>query len=789
MSRKLLLLIAVIFVSAGMAAQSGTKISGKIYSKKDKKVLAGANILLVETNQGTTSDENGYYEFENLKQGKYEIKVKYLGYYDVSKKVTLTGREDVNVDIYMEVNIKELIGVEIRDDRIDIPAYSKVVIKKEDLDLEPVRDMGDFLRTIPNVSAVRKGGANLDPVVRGFKFDQLNIQLDNGVAMEGGCPNRMDPTSAHIEAADIEAIEVLKGPFALRYGPVMGGVVNMLTINPRPFDDFQIHVKGNMGYESNWNGMRQHITVLGGGKHVFFAFSGNNAQYGNYEDGDGNMVKSSFRKLGYTGKLGFSPAKNHIITFGYSEFYARDVMFPALPMDERADNTKLYTLDYKGEDISKTVSTLVFKAYMSDVDHTMDNNQRSFGDTVSSIANILARRIGYRMEAGLNVKDGHLFVGTDFYHIDKDGDRDKHMIGQYPKPNGMIPLKHEDLWNKALITNFGFFAEYKRLFGNKWEAVAALRYDYNTAESDSISLLNMKGVDLIGTPADSTHSSFSNISFSIGVTRKLSDKFSIGASFGRGVRSPGMIERFIISLPVGFDNYEYLGNPLLKPEANNEFDLVLKYRDKKIGSFELTGFYSIVTDYISGVYVPKSVQKPLTAQVLGVKKFDNIGTATLSGFEFGYASPAHYNWILTATAAYTMGSIDEVLVYEFDNTGNAVSSEVVKNDPLAEIPPLDFKLNFGYKLWYGKIIPKIGYRFVAEQSRVSRANTEPVSPSFSLLNFSVLYHHNDYLDVSAGVNNMLDVTYREHLNRRVIGTDYRIPEPGRIFYVNLIFNI
>lgn len=787
MNKKSLICIIALLLSFGVYSQGSAKITGHILDAKTQKALYSANIFLVETEQGSSSNEKGYFEFNNLKAGTYTIKVKFLGYIDAKQLVSVSAGETKNITIELNIDITQLLGVEIRDDRIDNHPYSKTVIKKATLQQEPVRDIGDFLRSIPNIGAVRKGGANLDPVIRGFKFDQLNIQLDNGQSMEGGCPNRMDPTSSHIEADDIEAIEVFKGPYALRYGPTMGGAVNILTINPRPFDKFQVHVKGNMGYESNWNGQRQHITVLGGGQKVFFAITGNNALYGNYSDGDGNMVRSDFRKMGYTGKLGFSPAKDHIVTLTYSEFFARDVAFPALSMDERIDNTKLYSLDYKAKNVSKTISTLEFKAYYSDVDHTMDNNERSFGDTVSAIANILAKKMGYRFEAGLNVAKGHLFVGTDFYQINKDGHRDKIMIGQNPKPDGSIPVKIEKLWNNASITNFGFFTEYKRNIGSL-EMVGALRYDYNTAQSDSISLMNMKGVDLLGTPADSTKSKFSNFSFSIGATQDLSENLSVGASIGRGVRSGGMIERFIISLPVGFDNYEYIGNPNLNPEANNEIDLVIKYHDDNIGSFEITGFYSIITDYIGGVYIPKSVQKPLSAQVLGVKKFDNLGTANMSGFEFGYASPSKNKWKLTATAAYTQGKIKEVEVFEFDNAGNATSSQIVKNDPLAEIPPLDAKINFSYKFIDGKIVPKLGYRFVAKQNRISAANLEPTSPSFSLINFSLLYKYNQYLEVVAGVNNLLNTTYTEHLNRRVLGTNYRIPEPGRIMYVNLIFN-
>lgn len=787
MKKQLSIILLLLFIGSTAFSQGNAIIKGKIIDAKSKIALSSANILIEKTSFGTSSNQNGLFEFKGLTAGEYTVKVIFQGYFENSQKITLKAGETKEMTFELQVDVKQLTAVEIRDDKIENHAYSKVVIKKALLDQEPIRDIGDFLRTIPNVGAVRKGGANLDPVIRGFKFDQLNVQVDNGQSMEGGCPNRMDPTSAHIEASDIEAIEVLKGPFALRYGPTMGGVVNLLTINPRPFDSFQIHVKGNLGYESNWNGQRQHITVLGGGQKVFFSLSGNNSNYGNYADGDGNVVRSDFRKMGFTGKLGFAIAKNHIITASYSEFYARDVAFPSLPMDERTDNTKLMSFDYKGKEISKTVNTLEFKAYYSYIDHTMDNNERPFGDTVSAIANIIAKKMGYRFEAGLNLGGGHLFIGSDYYSIDKDGQRDKHMIGQPPMPNGMVPLKIENLWNKALISNLGFFTEYKKQI-KKWEIVGAARIDLNSAESDSISLPNMMGVDLIGTPADSTQSSFTNISASVGATRAINKNFSIGASFGRGVRSPGMIERFIISLPVGYDNYEYIGNPLLKPEANNEFDLVFKYKKEKIGAFELTAFYSIITDYISGVYIPKTIQKPLTAQVLGVKKFDNIGTANMAGFEFGYASPNHYKWRLSATAAYTMGNIAEVEVFEFDANHNAINSEIIKNDPLAEIPPLDAKVNFGYKFMNGKIIPVIGFRYVAAQNRISKANLEPNSPSFNLLNLSVLYKYNEYLDVSAGVNNIFDVAYAEHLNRRVLGTDFRIQEPGRIIYINLNFN-
>ena len=114
-------------------------------------------------------------------------------------------------------------------------------ITEKELQSSQTRDVGDYLRSIPNVSGIRKGGANLDPVVRGYKFSQLNVLLNSGVKIENGCPNRMDPVTAHVETEDISKIEIIKGPFSLKYGPSFGGVINLVSKIPESYDQFEVH--------------------------------------------------------------------------------------------------------------------------------------------------------------------------------------------------------------------------------------------------------------------------------------------------------------------------------------------------------------------------------------------------------------------------------------------------------------------------------------------------------------------------------------------------------------------
>ncbi len=260
------------------------------------------------------------------------------------------------------------------------------------------------------------------------------------------------------------------------------------------------------------------------------------------------------------------------------------------------------------------------------------------------------------------------------------------------------------------------------------------------------------------------------------------------ASLGRGTRSPDMTERFIILLPVGYDSYDYIGNPQLKPESNNEIDLGYRLNRATAGTFEISGFFSYVNNYISTEVVPPSEVKPQTKGVLGVKRFINIDQAFLTGFEITYLTPVKYNWYINFNAAYTTGWNPQAVKYIYES-GQVVDEEIIKNDPLPEIPPFEMNLNFGYKLFKQKFVPSIKVRYAAAQNRISEAYGEQNTPSFVLLGIDLKYEFNKTLTVYAGVNNLLNEAYYEHLNRRVIGSKAPLYEVGRVFYANLIFKL
>ena len=673
-------------------------------------------------------------------------------------------------------------GVVITDTLVKRTPFISTQVSKEIMQSVSSRDVGDYLRSIPNVAGIRKGGGSIDPVVRGFKFSQLNVVMDGGMKIENGCPNRMDPVSAHVEVEELSQINVVKGPFLLNYGPSLGGVIDMQTEDPRPYAKFEIHGNAMFGYETNWDGAKEYFSLYGGNSKVYFRASGGYRKYGDYSsgkaDGEATTYNTSFTKYNYGAKAGWAITIKQSILASYSESHGRDVMFPALTMDEKSDDTRMMSMDYSAKNISAVIKTLDVKVYRTDVSHLMDNSNRDTWQAKQMVADVNAINTGGKAILGMKIKNQNLSAGMDFENIYKDGVRTMTMLMM-----GTTSTKRFNLWNKAVIHNGGLFAGYNTSF-KSFKLDAAIRVDFNNAESKDTLKLIKNGVEYF----NETASQFVNLSANLGITHKISEKLSVSLAIARGTRSPNMLERYIKLLSVGYDNYDYLGNPQLKPETNNEVDLTVKYSDLKLGSMYVNGFYSYVKDYISAEMLPSAVIMPATLGAPGVKQFVNVDNATFTGFELGYTSPQAYKLGVSVIAALTYGRIPSVTKYIM-KAGQVTGDTVIKNDALPEIPPFETTLSVNYRLLHGKLVPKVSYRLVAAQHHVSDAFYEPETPGFSVLNFAVAYKVSKNVDIRAGVNNIFDVSYYEHLNRKIIGSTEKLYEPGRVFFVNLNLSI
>jgi len=754
-------------------------IKGKVINSTTEQPVSGATITLESTGFSTISNHNGLFVIHFNPKETNVIIVSHIGYLDTRTEVSKSSLKN-GLIIKIEESSLNLSEVEILDKITTKAPYTIESISTLELKETNISDLGKLISNEPNVGGIRKGATGIDPVIRGFKYSQVTVQIDDGTRIEGGCPNRMDPTAAHININDISNIKIYKGPFALKYGPGFGGLVILETNKPVYHERFKNNISMIIGGQTNHLGYRSGIRVDGGNKFIAYNLSANKNSYGNYESGNGDIFKASSDNYNVSAALGFRLAEGHVITIGADRSWGRNVDYPTLPMDERSDDTEVTNLSYLGTIQSKMVNFIKFSAYHSDVNHEMDNKNRPFSDTVVAISKIHARNAGGRFAINLNALSGNLEVGINFEQINKDGNRYKNLIMQ---PG--LPVLTENLWNNAKINNTGLYAEYNKNT-EKINWVAALRADYNNATSGPMTRLKKNGTVVYNN--DETDSEYFNFSFSAGLTWHITTKSDLEVSFGKGTRSPDMTERFIILLPVGYDPYDYLGNPELKPENNHEIDLGFVRTCERSGQFTASVFFSYVTDYISAVIVPPSQLAPQTKGVLGVKQFTNIDDAYLTGFEIKHSTPDKNKWQFRFNAAYTMGMNPSATKIIYEN-GNAVDEEIIKNDPLPEIPPFEANFWFSYKFLSNKLIPELNFKVAAKQNKVSEAYYEETTPGFNLFNFKIKYTYNTNLTLVFGVKNIFNTNYYQHLNRRIIGSKTPFFDPGRIFYTNLIIKL
>ena len=135
-------------------------------------------------------------------------------------------------------------------------------------------DAGKFLNSIPEISGIKKAGNYAtDPVLRGFKYEQLNIVIDGAAHAVNACPSRMDPAVSQVNMNMVQEAEIFKGPYHFRNGNSFGGTIDFITLKPVFSDQPKFGGRISTGYESNGSIFRNEaFTELSTKKLVFNLF-------------------------------------------------------------------------------------------------------------------------------------------------------------------------------------------------------------------------------------------------------------------------------------------------------------------------------------------------------------------------------------------------------------------------------------------------------------------------------------------------------------------------------------
>lgn len=625
------------------------------------------------------------------------------------------------------------------------------------------KNVADLFSEINGFSVVKRGNYAIDPTFRASVYEQLNVMYDGATKAVHACPNRMDPITTHIIPEEISKIEVIKGPYTVRYGATFGGIVNMVTEDYENLEN-GFHGKVSGGYETNGNSFVTMLQLQEVSDKFDIIGNIGYRNFGDYKDGEGNEIPSAFKSTDYGIRLGYNITNNQRLQAHWRQSFGRDVKHAALPMDTEFDDSSIVSIDYKIQDIGYTLKSITAKGYYSYVDHLMTNANRPNFPMMFASSPVNSTTIGGKLELNFRLDPKlNLFVGSDVMHIEREGNRTrtvKIMNGtMLPMPMVFV----DKIWQDAYLNDFGVFAESVYSLGKQTFLTTGVRVDFVDVDAKDLE------TDF-ATRYPVTKTNETNVSGTISLKHKFSRKAILEAAFGRGVRTANMAERFINHFTVGQDSYEYLGNPLLKPEVNNQFEIGLKglidFNDNTVLSYETSVYHSIFEDYISAVVDPTIPRKFMPmAMPQFTKVFVNIDDASKTGFEVATKLNLYQDYFVKAEVAYVKTKNEDF------------------NESLPLNPPFTSRISLGVnkeKYW-----AKAQYSMVSKQTNTATSFGETETDGYQTLDLKFGIKPLEKFTIGVACLNVFDKNYINHLNfsyRNQVDLPMApITEPGRNF--------
>jgi iron complex outermembrane receptor protein len=610
----------------------------------------------------------------------------------------------------------------------------------------PASDGADYLKTVPGFAAIRNGGTNGDPVLRGMFGSRLNV-LSNDGALLGACPARMDNPLSYIAPETYDRLTIVKGPETVRWGPgASAGTVRFERDTPH-FDSATLEGTASALVGSH-DRNDQVLDVTGGNPLGYVRVNGNRSESGDYTDGNGAVVPSRWRKWNSDVAVGWTPDADTVLELsaGTGNALAR---YAGRSMDGAQFRRTSYAARFEKKNLSSTWQSLSANVYYNDADHVMDNYSLRTPNPDSAMpmamaANVDRRTTGGRVESDWRWDDVALVAGVD---AQDSRHRDRSAMGR--------GTYHSVPWEvDARFRNLGIFSELTFGAGTAKRWIAGLRADRAevTDERDDSATSGVRRKQWLG-------SGFLRREYDLG------DSWTWYAGLGHSERMPDYWELFSADNgPAGSLN-AFSG---VQPEKTTQLDIGLQYRGEVLDAW-VSAYAGRIADYILFVYSSGGMMGSTTT----VRNVD----ARIGGGEAGVEWRLGSGWKLGGTLAYAWG--------ENRSDGSA----------LPQMPPLEsrFTADWQGQRWSTGLL----LRAVAHQGRVAVGEGNVVgqdlgaSAGFATLALNAGYRVNDALRVTAGVDNLLDRDYSELLNLAgsadfgYPANPVRIHEPGRSVWLKL----
>ena len=651
------------------------------------------------------------------------------------------------------------VVIDIKRGQLADPAEKKVTV--EDLHKGINADGGDLLRNLPGVSGVRMGGHGIDPIIRGQSQGRLNILMD-GVTTLGGCPNRMDPSTAYAPVETYDAVTVIKGAHTVLYGAGgSGGTVLFERYTPPMTDEDNFRGKAGAGYKGNSQTKDAFADLTAGNSKGYARAIAQVTDADNYKDGDGSKVRTAFNQKDGSLTLGYIPNMDTQVELGVEASREKDMLYAGAGMDAPSSNNDTLRLKFEKSKVGM-FNQIKGQIYQSNVDHVMDNYSLRPSGSMKMKTESTSDTSGGRITAGFfSGNDNTWTLGVDARMSNREAIR---YSGMMIPPTMMQSLQ----WPDVQIDETGLFGEVKHKLSDTNSLKMGLRYDQVSSKA------NKAATAAMGTSPNDLYQMY------YGVTARQQDDNNVSgfvryekgiaaghgllfASLSQSVRSADATERFIAAANMT-PMMRWVGNPNLKPETQHQAELGLSWNS---GTWQTDGsiFYNDVSDYILRDRAHGQTGILLSDNATIYRNVD----ATLYGAEISVTRQVTAAWSGNIKASYVQAT----------NTSD--------DRPIAQTPPLEGSLGADYSANDWKAGAQLKWSTkqtrVDDNSMTGSGLDAGQTPGYGVLDLYASTVIAKQTSLKFGIDNVMDRAYAYHVNRANSDpfnpTAVQVNEPGR----------
>ena len=580
----------------------------------------------------------------------------------------------------------------------------------------PAVDGAAYLQSIVGFNQIKNGGANGDVTFRGMFGSRIKI-LTDGTENLGACPSRMDNPASYVSPESYDKITVVKGPQTVQYAHTGSAATVIFEREPEQLTSAKPYRGQASVMLGSYGRLDQNVEAAVGDETKYARLNANRSIADSYQDGAGNTVPSDWKKWNADLALGWTPNEDTWVELkgGKSD---GEAVYAGRPMDGSKFARESLGLHVEKKNISEVIKKVEAQVDYSYNDHVMDNfSLRKFnpadGMSMPMASNVARRTLNARVAMTQDWGKLQLISGIDSQK------------NEHTKRSGSLMSPYQ---NKARVgdmdfESYGAFGELSYVFNDQHKLVTGARVD-------------QAKIDNLATDTERKETLPSGF---VRIESELAEHVKTYAGLGYVERVPDYWELFSTKY------HQSTGTTFadLENEKTAQFDAGYQYEQGAFKSWASV-YAGLIQDYILVAYTPTGSMGRLEAKSRNVD-------ATIAGAEAGVAYQLTDQIQADISAMYAWG----------ENTTDHTA--------LPQIAPLEGRFNLRYV--QEKYNLGLLWRVVAAQDRTSYREGNIIgydledSKGFGTLSLNGTYNIQKDLDLSVGIDNVLNKNYAEHLNK------------------------